>query len=147
MAKSLKPDLNYHTSMMRHYQLTIDRKIPRYLWPECYLSSTFFTPCTVYCFTHLISVKMLCIPSSSIQTTVLRLLWISDLSCEQLHVLEDRGSREKGTTGPNSKQQRIREKVIVSGRSFLYSLENRRDLHLALVYLPRPKVFQVLCFP
>ena len=45
--------------------------------------------------------------------------------------------------GPNSKQQRIREKVIISGKSFLYRLGNRRDLHLSLEDLPRIEIFQV----
>ena len=43
---------------------------------------------------------------------------------------------------PKSKQQRIREKLTVSCRSFLCRLENRRDLHLTLEDLPRIKIFK-----
>ena len=53
------------------------------------------------------------------------------------------GSGREVANGPNSKQQRIREKVIISGKSFLYRLGNRRDLHLSLEELPRIKLFQV----
>ena len=54
------------------------------------------------------------------------------------------GSGAVVANGPNSKQQIIREKVIISGKNFLYRLENRRDLHLSLEDLPRIKIFQKL---
>ena len=52
------------------------------------------------------------------------------------------GSGAVVANGPNSKQQIIREKVIISGKNFLYRLGNRRDLHLSLEDLPRIEIFQ-----
>ena len=48
--------------------------------------------------------------------------------------------------GPNSKQQIIRGKVIISGNNFLYRLENRRDLQLSLEDLLRIEIFQIFFF-
>ena len=56
------------------------------------------------------------------------------------------GSGAVVANGPNSKQQIIREKVIISGKNFLYRLENRRDLHLSQEDLLRIEIVQVF-FP
>ena len=57
------------------------------------------------------------------------------------------GSGAVVANGPNSKQQIIREKVIISGKNFLYRLENRRDLHLSQEDLLRIEIVQVFFFP
>ena len=56
------------------------------------------------------------------------------------------GSGAVVANGPNSKQQIIREKVIISGKNFLYRLENRRDLHLSQEDLLRIEIVQVFFF-
>ena len=93
------------------------------------------------CFTHLISEKVLCKPSGTIQTTVWR--YCEFLTCPDDNFIFRKLEKAWGANAPNSKQQRIREKVTVSGRSFIYRSEHRRDLHFSLEDFPRIKILQI----
>ena len=93
------------------------------------------------CFTHLISEKVLCKPSGTIQTTVWR--YCELLICPDDNFIFHKLEKAWGANAPNSKQQRIREKVTVSGRSFIYRSEHRRDLHFSLEDFPRIKILQI----
>lgn len=140
---TLKPDLSYHI-YRRYYHLTIVRKVRD---PNVTHQAPFSRHVQCLVLSHISSLKILCKPSSTIQTTVLGLLWILDLSWWQFHLLEGTGSIG------GQLDLILNNKEL--GRKWQYHVgvfftprrwENRSDLHLSLVDLPRPEIFQMF-FP
>lgn len=82
-------------------------KIPGDLWPKCYLSSTFFTTCTVSVFhaLHLYENALYTFKHhSDYSVKVIVNFWFVPVNnC----ILEDKRKQGKGTIGPNSKQREL----------------------------------------
>lgn len=112
---TLKPDLSYHI-YRRYYHLTIVRNVRD---PNVTHQAPFSRHVQCLVLSHISSLKILCKPSStihySVRVTVNSWFVLMTISSSR------RYRKHRGATGPNSKQQRIREKVTVSWRSFLYS--------------------------